>query len=83
MFFRFDAKNVFFRLFSRLKRTENEMRQKNEKEAKTSKAKKENYGTICNQMKKNIKVGLLVSKSIPSEVKRSEKTFIWSETKKS
>jgi hypothetical protein len=49
-FVRFDAKKVFFRLFSHLKRNENEMKQKrNEKDAK-----------ICKETKKNINFGLLV-----------------------
>jgi hypothetical protein len=40
-FFRFDAKKVFFRLFSYLKQNENEMKRKeNEKEAKISKRKR-------------------------------------------
>ncbi len=62
-FFRFNAKKVFFRLFSHLKRNENEIKRKqNEKEAKTSKRKriKWNSGTICKETKKYIKAGLLV-----------------------
>jgi hypothetical protein len=55
------------------------MKQKqNEKEAKiqSKKRMKWNSGKICKETKKNIKVGLLVCKSIPSKVKRWEKTFI-------
>jgi hypothetical protein len=47
-YFRFDAKKLY----------ENEMKRKNEKEAKTSKQKRKklNSGTICKETKKNIKV---------------------------
>ncbi len=63
IFFRFDAKKVFFRLFSHLKQNDNEIKRKqNDKEAKTSKRKriKWNSGTICKETKKYIKAGLLV-----------------------
>jgi hypothetical protein len=41
IFFRFDAKKVFFRLFSHLKQNENEIKRKqNDNEAKTSKRKR-------------------------------------------
>jgi hypothetical protein len=62
-FFHFDAKKVFFRLVSHLKRNENEMKRKqNKKEAKTSKEKRINLnsGTICKETKKTIKAGVLV-----------------------
>ncbi len=61
IFFSSMQKSVF-RLFSHLKRNENEIKQKqNEKEAKTSKWKriKWNSWTICKETKKNIKAGLV------------------------
>ncbi len=53
-------------------------RKQNEKEAKTSKWKrmKRNSGTICKESKKSIKLVFYFFMTIPSMVKRSEKTFI-------
>jgi hypothetical protein len=90
-FFRFDAKKVFFRLFSHLKRNENEIKQKQSektlisflieakrKDRKRNEAKRKNYGS-----KTKRKYALLISlwseakNSKRNEAKRSEFFFFF------